>query len=117
MRRRITAVLLVGLLAGCSRSQDEQPVPVSQSLGEARFMARVRSWKTVRDQNVIMQQFDYSCGEAAIATLMRYYFGDESIDEAHVLLDLFKQATETEKRQIKAEGFSMLDLKRYAERQ
>jgi predicted double-glycine peptidase len=36
----------------------------------------------LRDQNVVLQRFDYSCGAGALATLMRYYFGDAVSEEA-----------------------------------
>ena len=36
----------------------------------------MRSWIEIQRQNVIMQGLDYSCGTAALATVMNYYFGD-----------------------------------------
>lgn len=44
----------------------------------------VRSWKVLRDEGVVKQRFDYSCGAAALATLLRHYYG-EPVDEAAVL--------------------------------
>ena len=42
----------------------------------------------LRNQYVVRQQFDYSCGAAALATLMTYYFGDET-SELNIM-DLLK---------------------------
>jgi hypothetical protein len=36
------------------------------------------SLKELRDRYVIKQQLDYSCGAAALATLLIYYFGEET---------------------------------------
>ncbi|WP_432261079.1 C39 family peptidase [Cupriavidus sp. TMH.W2] len=44
----------------------------------------VRSWKAMRDDGVVKQRFDYSCGAAALATLLQHYYG-EAVDEAAVL--------------------------------
>jgi predicted double-glycine peptidase len=67
----------------------------------------------LRDQHVVKQALDYSCGAAALATLMIYYFGDAT-SEQEILTLLQAQLTEKE-RKIKAErGFSLLDLKRVA---
>ncbi|NOV22854.1 peptidase C39 [Cupriavidus necator] len=44
----------------------------------------MRSWKAMRDDGVVKQQFDYSCGAAALATLLQHYYGD-AVDEAAIL--------------------------------
>ncbi len=44
----------------------------------------VRSWKAMRDEGVVRQQYDYSCGAAALATLLRHYYG-EAVSEPDVL--------------------------------
>ena len=36
----------------------------------------VRSVKELREENVVIQRLDYSCGSAALATIFSYYFGD-----------------------------------------
>ena len=35
---------------------------------------RFRTWVDVRDQGIVKQSLDYSCGPAAMATLLSYYF-------------------------------------------
>ncbi|MCY2984287.1 MAG: peptidase C39, partial [Planctomycetota bacterium] len=39
------------------------------------FQRPVVSWTAIRDQNVVLQQKDFSCGAAALATVLRYYWG------------------------------------------
>ena len=70
--------------------------------------------KQLRNQYVVRQQFDYSCGAAALATLMTYYFGDETSERN--ILDLLKAGlTPDELEDKKKRGFSLLDLRRVAQ--
>src|SRR6186997_197835 len=75
-----------------------------------------RSMKDLRDQNVVKQRFDFSCGAAALATLMRHGFG-QSITEGQILDGLFDLPSEAEKAQRRRTGFSLLDLQRVAQAQ
>lgn len=72
------------------------------------------SWKELRDQNVVIQRFDYSCGSGALATLLRYYFGDK-VSEEELLLSILSRMTEEEVKDREKNGLSLLDLKRCAE--
>ena len=68
----------------------------------------------LRYQYVLRQQFDYSCGAAALATLMTYYFGDETSERN--ILDLLKAALTPDELEVKKKrGFSLLDLRRVAQ--
>ena len=69
----------------------------------------VKSLKDLRFRNVVRQQYDFSCGSAALATLLTYHY-QHPISEQ----DAFKAMYETgDKEKIRKEGFSMLDMKRY----
>ena len=70
--------------------------------------------KALRDKDVVKQRLDYSCGAAALATLLRYYF-NEPIAEAQVLKAIVSRLSEDELRLKESRGFSLLDLKRAAE--
>ncbi len=67
------------------------------SLKEARFHATKR------------QQFDFSCGSAALATLLTYQYG-RSVDEQAVFEGMYASGDQVK---IRHEGFSLLDMKRY----
>jgi predicted double-glycine peptidase len=69
--------------------------------------------KDLRDQNLVRQQFDFSCGAAALATILRYGFGEE-VTEAQVLAELFEQLPDAEQDARREAGFSLLDLQRVA---
>jgi predicted double-glycine peptidase len=64
--------------------------------------------------HVVKQQEDYSCGAAALATLLSYYFGDAT-SEKETLELLLNPLSDAEKIVKSRRGFSLLDLKRVAE--
>ncbi|WP_373460900.1 MULTISPECIES: C39 family peptidase [Cupriavidus] len=73
-------------------------VPVT-SLREARFKTTVR------------QQYDFSCGSAAVATLLTYQYGDP-VSEELAFANMFVNG---DQNKIRQEGFSLLDMKRFLE--
>jgi len=79
--------------------------------GLGLFIKKVKSYREVRMTNVIPQTEDFSCGAAALATLLRYHFGNH-LTERKVILGMFEQA---DKEQIRKVGFSMLEMKRFCE--
>ncbi len=70
----------------------------------------------LRDQHIVKQQLDYSCGAAALATIMKNYFGENTSEKE--ILDLLqirlKNFTKEEVARKKKNGFSLLDLKSVA---
>jgi predicted double-glycine peptidase len=69
----------------------------------------IPSKKELRLETVIRQQYDYSCGSAAVATLLTYHYGIPT-PEKKVFEAMFKVGNQ---KKIRAQGFSMLDMKRY----
>jgi uncharacterized protein len=72
----------------------------------------VRSLLEIRRQNVIVQQWDASCGAAALATLLTFQHGDR-VDERAVAQGMLRSTDPLRVRH--RGGFSLLDLKRYAD--
>jgi len=70
--------------------------------------------KDLRDTNVVKQRFDYSCGAAALATLLRYGLGD-TVSEQQVLMQLFGGLSDEERPGVLSQGFSLLHLQRVAQ--
>jgi uncharacterized protein len=91
----------VSLLAGCA-------------LGAGR--APVKSLLEMRRENVVVQQWDLSCGAAALATLLRSQLRD-SVSEREVAKGLISRAEYIARPELVKirQGFSLLDLKRYVE--
>ncbi|MBX2838315.1 MAG: C39 family peptidase [Gammaproteobacteria bacterium] len=75
---------------------------------------RVQTWKELNSQNIIMQEFDYSCGAASLATLMRYYF-DDDVTELSLLEDINRIFSLQETEIIEKAGLSFLELERLAQ--
>ncbi|GAB1595100.1 hypothetical protein PAGU2638_07790 [Lysobacter sp. PAGU 2638] len=105
MRYGVALLLAVGLglaMGAGATTLDVRPpgqrygVPVT-SLKEARFRTTVR------------QQYDFSCGSAAAATLLTFQYG-HPVSEAEVFKQMFSTG---DARRIRKEGFSMLDMRRY----
>ncbi|MDN6320273.1 MAG: C39 family peptidase [Marinobacter sp.] len=71
----------------------------------------VRSFKEQRFSSVLQQQYDFSCGSAAIASLLSYHY-DEVVTEQDVFSGMFSLA---DAEKVRVEGFSMLDMKRFLE--
>ncbi|MDD3370336.1 MAG: C39 family peptidase [Alphaproteobacteria bacterium] len=69
----------------------------------------VVSWRDLPFQTVKRQTYDYSCGAAAVATLMTYVYGVSTTEKA-VFREMFERG---DQEKIKREGFSMLDMSRY----
>ena len=73
-------------------------VPV-RSLKEARFSATIR------------QQYDFSCGSAALSTLLTHHY-KYPVTEDKIFEEMFVRGDQAK---IRVEGFSLLDMKRYLE--
>jgi predicted double-glycine peptidase len=104
---------LAWLAAGCAAQARGGTVAVPPG-GPARTVLNVpvKSLVELRFKNVVKQAYDLSCGAAALATIVNHYYGDpiaeqEVVDGAVALGD---------REKILRDGFSMLELKRFAER-
>ena len=71
--------------------------------------------KALRDQNLVRQVKDYSCGAAALATLLSYGLNDP-VTEEQILADLFTQLSSTDATVRQKTGFSLLDMQTVAQR-
>ena len=79
------------------------------------FRRHVTSWIDLRKQNVVMQKRDYSCGAAALATVIRYHWGD-AMTESELLVELVKMLTVDQMKERIKNGLSLTDLRRLAVR-
>jgi predicted double-glycine peptidase len=75
----------------------------------ARFSVPAASMKEIRFQATLRQQFDFSCGSAAVATLLTHHYG-RPVSEQAVFEQMFARG---DQRKIRKEGFSLLDMKRF----
>jgi predicted double-glycine peptidase len=82
----------------------ELPLP-----GAPRFTVPVTSLRAIRFQTTLRQQFDFSCGSAAVATLLTHHYG-HPVSEQFVFEQMFNQG---DQQKIRREGFSLLDMQRF----
>lgn len=77
---------------------------------------QVKSLLEMRHTNVVVQQWDLSCGAAALTTLLNYQY-DDPITEREVAIGLMNRAEYIKNPHIvrMREGFSLLDLKRFVD--
>lgn len=54
---------------------------------ETGALKPLRNWKSLRDDRVVKQQMDCSCGSAALATILREHFG-KNVSEQDILLKI-----------------------------
>ncbi|HZZ11226.1 MAG TPA: C39 family peptidase [Paraburkholderia sp.] len=71
----------------------------------------VRSMKDIRYNHIVSQQFDYSCGAAALATLLKFGYGID-IPETELIRRMMVFSTPDV---VVKNGFSMLDMKKFVE--
>lgn len=73
------------------------------------YQVPVASMLARKFATVVRQQYDFSCGSAALATLLRYHYGLPR-SEADVFTGMWRQGDQASIRKV---GFSLLDMKRY----
>jgi predicted double-glycine peptidase len=94
---RLGAVLILPVLLADAGGAEAQPV---------------RSLLEIRHEGVVVQQWDISCGAAALATVLTYALNDP-VSEKSVAQGMLRR---TDPLRVKVRGgFSLLDMKRYAE--
>ena len=84
--------------------------------GTAAAQPTVKSLLEMRRENVVMQEWDLSCGAAALTTLLKYQHG-EQITEKEVATGLMNREEYIKDPTLvrRREGFSLADLKRNAD--
>jgi uncharacterized protein len=84
-------------------------VRLTPDAGGANYAVRVMSWAEIPFRSVVRQRYDFSCGSAAVATLLTYHYGIKTTEN-----EPFKRMWEHgDREKIRKVGFSMLDMKQY----
>lgn len=82
---------------------------ISLQIGSGSFAVPVRTVRDIPFRTVVHQQYDYSCGSAALATLLRYHYGRPA-SEADIFKAMYLAGNQEAIRKV---GFSLLDMKNY----
>jgi len=88
----------------------QAPVALTAASGGTVTM-HLTSLKEARFRNTIRQKYDFSCGSAAVATLLTYQYG-YPVSEQVAFEQMYLHGDQAK---INKEGFSLLDIKRYLE--
>ena len=108
-------MLAIGLVIGLA-SPFFFPAPaLAQNMGAAAGVQgskNIRTLKEIRGEGVVRQRWDVSCGAAALSTVLTYDFKDPTPETAIVVWLLHRVDA---KRVRDRGGFSLLDLKHFAE--
>ena len=99
-----SGLALAMLLGSTAASAAEMSLPSGMRVGMP-----VKSMKDLRFQATLRQQYDFSCGSAALATLLTHHYGVPTSEQ-----DAFKYMfLSGDQDKIRREGFSLLDMQRF----
>lgn len=107
---RIIAYTTLRWLCGltlCLSNAAAAEMPLFVKGGDVRVS--VESYRERQFRTVIPQKHDFSCGSAALATLLKHHYGFK-VNEHQILTAMYNLG---DKQKILKEGFSLLDMKNY----
>lgn len=99
----LNALLWAWMGATCAKAAE---LPI---VGGARFNVPVHSLKELKFVSTTRQQYDFSCGSAALATLLTHHY-NYPISETVAFQTMWAQG---DQQKIRREGFSLLDMQRF----
>ena len=91
------------------------PISTASATSPAGSGAKLKSMIEFRDENIVRQQYDYSCGAAALATLLRFGL-DDAVTEQQIVADLFAGLARSDALAREKQGFSLFDLQQVAKK-
>ena len=102
--RSLLACVLMLATSAVQAGEASVRVPFS-----GNYNVRLTSLKEARFKTTVRQQYDFSCGSAAVATLLTYQY-DQPVTESQVFRQMYAHGDQA---RIRKEGFSLLDMRRY----
>lgn len=111
--RMAVGVTLLLTLVFCSRATVQAQVGPPVRDEDHTFSKKVENYRDLKRKNIVMQSRDYSCGAAALATVAKYYWGD-NVGEEFFLAILDHLLTPEEAKDRVEHGLAMTDLRRAA---
>jgi len=101
--------LFSGFIPIRSVPQEELVLPIDGA-HNVKIRENIRPLTEIQNDRLIKQAYDYSCGSSALATLLRYHFG-ENLNEKQVIQGMLHYG-DIEKIQ-RRRAFSLLDMKKF----
>ena len=112
-RTAIAAALLsASFITGVLHAQQKQKKRVAPASMDVGWGKPILTMKDIRNEGVVKQRWDISCGAAALSTLLTYDFKDKTPETDIVVWMLHR----TDAARVKERhGFSLLDMKHFAQ--
>ncbi|MFC5428967.1 C39 family peptidase [Paraburkholderia denitrificans] len=108
-RFAVAAALACGLACALAASAARaDPIDVTDPAG-GYYALHVTSLKEARFKWTVKQQYDFSCGSAAVATLLTFQY-DYPVTEQQAFVTMFQNG---DQEKIRREGFSLLDIRNF----
>lgn len=110
----VAFLLGIALIAGYLPMKDQPKEELSLNVGvqglPVVIKEVVRPLSEFKNDHVVKQAYDYSCGSAALATILNHYLG-EKLEERQVILGMLHYG---DREMIKRRrAFSLLDMKNF----
>ena len=112
-RSRLVLIMLPAMLLLLS-AHKAAAVSLEGATGSITFSKKVKTLTELKFKNMVRQTRDYSCGAAALATILTYHLGKETSEDEIMTYIFAKSDPETIKK-VQERGVSLLDLKNFAE--
>jgi uncharacterized protein len=109
--KSILLLLISGLLLPALLQTSAAAVIPVQTEQNGTYAIHIMSLKEARFRNTVRQKYDFSCGSAAVATLLTYQYG-YPVSEQMAFEQMYAHGNQ---QKISREGFSLLDIKQYLE--
>src|SRR3954447_13030599 len=106
----LPALLIAAVACLAASAAEARSIELPYQIGGA-YAVPVKSLREARFVASLPQQYDFSCGSAAISTLLTHHY-HYPVTEDKVFEEMFRRGDQAK---IRVEGFSLLDMKRYLE--
>ena len=112
----LTVVMMVMAMANVGLAENvtnipEGTYPIRPNQGSTQIeFVTVRPLDEIKRAGMIHQAYDYSCGSAALTTVLNYFLG-EDLQENEVMEGMLQHGEKD--KIVQRRGFSLLDMKRY----
>jgi uncharacterized protein len=107
----LASSVVIAIVAACYIHAQAASAPVRDP--DHIFEKSACSWIKIRQMHIVMQKRDYSCGAAALATILQYYWRD-NVTEDQILLTIAKILTVDEMKDRIKKGLAISDIRRAA---
>jgi predicted double-glycine peptidase len=109
MKSTTTLLAATALAAFASAHAGTVDLPIQVGGG---YSVPVHSLKEIKFTATVRQQFDFSCGSAALSTLLTHHYGMPMTEEV-IFAEMFANGDQAK---IREQGFSLLDIKQFLEK-